>query len=135
MVRVLIAPAPAARLAAALMLAMFAGIRSPAWAADAKKGADSFDENCSECHSVAKTLRSKKGPSLYGVIGRNAASIEGFGYSDAIRQRPIVWSRDNLDAYIAAPKKFVPGGKMKFDGIDDAAERADLIEFLAHPPE
>ncbi|MDB5972555.1 MAG: hypothetical protein JWQ90_5005 [Hydrocarboniphaga sp.] len=117
----------------AAALAMLAVATGPALAADAKKGADSFDENCSECHSVASTLRSKKGPSLYGVVGRNAASIEGFSYSDAIKQRPIVWSRENLDAYIAAPKKFVPGGKMKFDGVADTAERADLIEFLEHP--
>ena len=36
-----------------------------------------------------------------------------------------------LDAYLAAPKKFVPGGKMKYDGLAGTAERANLLAYLA----
>ena len=38
---------------------------------------------------------------------------------------------DNFDAYLAAPKKFVPGGKMKYDGLAGTAERANLLAYLA----
>lgn len=102
-----------------------------AWA-DADRGADSFDANCAECHSVSSSLRNKKGPSLFGIVGRPAAKVPGFDYSDALKASGIIWTRDRLDAYITAPKSLVPGGKMKFDGLDNATERSDLIDFLEH---
>lgn len=100
-------------------------------AGDASRGADSFDANCAECHSVAKTLKNKKGPSLYGVWGRTAGAVAGYEYSPALKASGIVWTADKLDAYVTAPKKLVPEGKMKFDGLADARERADLLAFLA----
>jgi cytochrome c len=48
-----------------------------------------------------------------------------------MRARDITWSSRQLDAYLTAPKKFVPGGKMKYDGLEDSQARADLIAFLA----
>lgn len=104
----------------------------PAHAAgDARKGADAFAEECSDCHS-ASSGRNKKGPHLAGVVGRKAASVEGFaGYSDAMRQSSIVWTADRIDQYIAGPRKVVPGGRMKYDGLPDTATRADLIAYLA----
>ena len=125
MVRVLNIRSLLTAAAAALPLLLAAPAR-----ADVNKGADSFDSNCAECHSVAKTLKNKKGPSLYGIVGRTAATVPGFEYSDGMKAAGYAWDQARLDAYIAAPKKAVPGGKMKFDGLDDAAERADLIEFL-----
>lgn len=100
-------------------------------AGNAEKGADSFDTNCAECHSVAKTIKNKKGPSLFGIVGRPSASIAGFDYSPALKAGAITWTPEKIDAYIAAPKKVVPDGKMKFDGLGDASERADLLAFLA----
>lgn len=119
----------AQRVVGVVGLILATSVMGTAWA-DVDKGADSFDSNCAECHSVAKTLKNKKGPSLFGVVGRNAASVPGFAYSDAMRAAGFAWTPEKLDAYIAAPKKLVPDGKMKFDGLDDAAERADLIDFL-----
>ncbi len=100
-------------------------------AGDAGRGADSFDANCAECHSIARTLKNKKGPSLFGIVGKPSATAVGFEYSPALKAAGFVWTPDKLDAYAAAPKKLVPEGKMKFDGIPDAAERADLIACLA----
>ena len=47
-----------------------------------------------------------------------------------MKQSGITWSADKIDAYIAAPKKVVPGGKMKYDGLADAGTRADLVAYL-----
>lgn len=98
---------------------------------DPSRGADSFDSNCAECHSVAKTLKNKKGPTLFGLFGRPSASIAGFDYSPALKAAGFVWNTEKLDLYVTAPKKLVPDGKMKFDGLSDAGERADLLSFLA----
>lgn len=98
--------------------------------ADAGRGADVFDENCAECHSVAPSLKNKKGPSLYGVVGRTAGQVAGYTYSDALLASGIHWTPDKIDAYMQAPKTVIPGGKMKFDGLSKAGERTDVIDFL-----
>ena len=113
-------------------LALSALISQQAGAAgDAKKGADVFAEECGDCHSAAPG-KSKKGPSLTGVIGRKAGTVANFaGYSDTMKESGIVWTTDKIDAYIAHPKKVVPAGKMKYDGLEDAAARADVIAYLS----
>ncbi len=102
-----------------------------AWATgDAKKGADVFAEECGDCHS-AVAGKNKKGPSLHGVLGRKAGSLSDFlGYSDAMKQLGQVWDAEKINAYIAHPRKVVAGGKMKYDGLDDTAARADVIAYL-----
>jgi cytochrome c len=115
------------RLAVVALIAM--GITT-AWAGDVKKGANVFAEECGDCHSLTPG-KNKKGPYLNGVLGRKAGSIGDFsGYSDAMRQTGFIWSSEKIDAYIAQPRKVVPGGKMKYDGLDDAGARADVIAYL-----
>lgn len=96
---------------------------------DVKKGAEVFAGECADCHSP-KEGKAKKGPPLFGVNGRKAGSVLDFAYSDAMKQSDITWSPEKIDVYITKPKKLVPGGKMKYDGLDDAAARADVIAYL-----
>lgn len=103
----------------------------PAHAAgDASHGADVFAEECAECHSP-KEGKNKKGPSLFNVVGRKAGTMADFVYSDGMLQSGITWTPDRIEAYITAPKKVVPGGKMKYEGLADAKARADLLAYLA----
>lgn len=102
----------------------------PVLAADAKLGADSFDANCADCHSVAKPLKNKKGPGLTGVVNRKAGTVDGYNYSDAMKSADFNWTLEKLDAYIKNPKQVVPNDKMKFKGLADDKERQDLIAFL-----
>ena len=115
----------------ALMLAALGALSLQAHAAgDVEKGKDVFSTECAECHSVREG-KNKKGPSLFAVVGRKAATVADATYSDALKASGILWSPDKVDAYVAAPKKLVPGGKMKYDGLASAAERADLLAYLA----
>jgi len=93
-------------------------------------GTSVFQEECSDCHSVTQG-KNKKGPSLFGIVGRNPASIEGYNYSDGMRANHTVWTTDRLNTYISAPRKTVEGAKMKYDGLSDASDRADLIAYLS----
>jgi len=106
-------------------------LAAPSWAGgDARKGADVFAEECGDCHSTVAG-KNKKGPTLNGIFGRKAGSVADFsGYSEAMKQSGITWAADKVDAYIAQPRKVVPGGKMKYDGLGDAASRADVIAYL-----
>ena len=115
----------------AVLVAAIATLATAAHAAgDVKRGAEVFAEECGDCHSAVPG-KDKKGPTLTGVIGRKAATVSGFaGYSEAMKTSGIVWSAERIDPYIASPKKVVPGGKMKYDGLGDAAARADVIAFV-----
>lgn len=99
-------------------------------AGDAKRGADVFAEECGDCHSAIPG-KNKKGPTLIGVNGRKAGAVADFsGYSDAMKQSGITWAAEKIDAYIMAPRKVVPGGKMKYDGLADGGSRADVIAYV-----
>lgn len=70
------------------------------------------------------------GPNLSGLFGRSAASAEGFGYSDALKAADIVWSREQIDAFITSPTGKVPGTIMAFAGVAKAADRSAIIDYL-----
>jgi cytochrome c len=71
------------------------------------------------------------GPSLFSVVGRAAASIADFSYSSAMKRSGIVWTADQLMAYLKAPRQYVPGVKMMFPGLSDQGDRENVVAFLA----
>ena len=96
-------------------------------------GAHLFSE-CATCHEVGEGARNKIGPHLDGIIGRTAGSIADFKYSNAMRKAGedgLVWDAEALDRYLAKPRAFIPGNRMSFREMDDPADRATLIEWLA----
>jgi cytochrome c len=70
------------------------------------------------------------GPQLNGVIGRPAASTRDFKYSTAMAKSRIVWTEKNLAAFLRSPSDVVPGTKMRFWGISDEQQIADLLAYL-----
>lgn len=118
--------------AAALAGAFFAA--GAATAADtetmmAAQGQNIFQHRCGGCHS-ADPSKNTFGPSLSGVIGRPAASLARFAYSDALKTSKIVWTEDNLRKWIANNDQFVPGTRMRHVAITDGAEQDYLLAFL-----
>jgi len=83
---------------------------------------------CIGCHSPE---RSRTGPLHCGLLGRAAGSVPGFGYSKAMQESGIVWTRRSLDRFLAAPLRMVPGTTMGFAGIGDVGERRNLVAWLA----
>ena len=107
-----------------LMVAMVASA-----AGDAKRGASAF-RACVACHSIEPGMH-RTGPSLAGLWGRAAGSLEGFTrYSNALKRSGIVWDERTLDAWLRDPQATIPGNYMIFQGLADARARADLIAFL-----
>ncbi len=86
-------------------------------------------QRCNACHSMKPGLNFT-GPSLAGILNRKAGTITGFNYSRAVKTSGIVWTVENLDAWITNPQLFIPGTKMEFEGIPDQTVRDELIVIL-----
>jgi cytochrome c len=97
---------------------------------DPTRGAELFRQNCAPCHSQERG-QNLVGPSLFSVVGRPAASIADFSYSDAMRRSGIVWTVDRLMAYLKAPRNYLPGVRMMFPGLADEKDRESVVAFLA----
>ncbi len=95
---------------------------------DAAKGKKVFNK-CKACHNV-DSEKNKVGPHLVGLFGRQAGSLEGYSYSDAMASSEIVWSAETLAVYIAKPKESVPGTKMAFVGLKKDDEIANITAYL-----
>ncbi|MGB0411830.1 MAG: c-type cytochrome [Pikeienuella sp.] len=96
------------------------------------RGADVF-KKCKACHKVGEDAKHRTGPHLNGLFGRTAGVTEGFKYSKAMKRMGadgLVWDHEKLDLFIENPKTLVSGTNMKFRGIKDADDRADVIAFL-----
>ena len=111
--------------AALIAMALASGT---AGAADVKKGKKVFNK-CKACHSL-KSGKNKMGPSLFGVIGRKAASVPKFRYSKAMKKSDITWDEATLRLYLANPKKFLKGTRMSFRGIKKQSQLDNLVAYL-----
>ena len=105
---------------------------SGTWAqGDAVLGEQAF-ERCGTCHTVG--TGSKPGPDLANVIGRPAASLEGFKYSDAMLEAAeagVVWDVETLTRFITKPRSVVNGSNMAFTGFRTPDDVANVIAYLA----
>ncbi|WP_454620772.1 c-type cytochrome [Bradyrhizobium cenepequi] len=85
---------------------------------------------CAPCHSLEPD-RNMTGPSLANLWGRQAGGLASFErYSDALKASGIIWDDRSLDGWLTDPQHMVPDNAMTFEGITDAAVRADLLAFL-----
>ncbi|WP_078033793.1 PQQ-dependent sugar dehydrogenase [Massilia sp. KIM] len=115
----------------ALMLASFTALSSAHAAPQA--GRTVYENNCASCHSVDAQLSSRAGPGLFGLLGRKAAAVPGYNYSNALAKAGATgktWTREELDLFLADPARNVPGTTMPV-GVPDKAARAALIDYLA----
>ena len=99
--------------------------------ADSSAGERVFIGRCGACHTAEKSQTGRwMGPNLWGVLGRQKASFEGFKYSPAFDRLGGTWTIAEFNAFIAGPVDYVPGTTMRQEGIEDARKRADLVAFL-----
>jgi len=96
--------------------------------ADPGKGERVFNK-CKACHQTEEGANGA-GPYLYGVVGRDVASAEGFSYSGSLAPVVDVWTPQELSEFLANPSDYAPGTTMGFAGLNDAEDRANVIAYL-----
>tara|TARA_B110000444_G_C18775081_1_gene564491 strand:+ start:122 stop:637 length:516 start_codon:yes stop_codon:yes gene_type:complete len=96
--------------------------------ANSEKGAKVFSK-CKACHKIADGANGT-GPHLYNVVGREIASIAGYGYSGTLAEMGGIWDANALNGFLENPKKYAPGTKMGFAGLKKETDRANLIAYL-----
>src|SRR5438270_12455953 len=114
----------------AALLALIAAL-TPASvsAADSAAGQAVF-ARCKICHTTEAGGRNMVGPNLHGIFGRKAGSLDGFSYSEAMKNSGVVWDDDKIRQYLTKPREFIPGNKMAFPGIKDENEISNLLAYL-----
>lgn len=96
---------------------------------DAAKGEKVF-KKCKACHAVGEGAKNRVGPILNGIVGREAAMVEGYKYSKAMKASDLIWDEETLTTYLANPRKAVKGTKMAFAGLKKEADLENIIAYL-----
>lgn len=116
-----------AALAAALVASQF---KAPVYAAqnEPSRGAVLYKQRCAACHAIAGK-GGKVGPDLTAILGRKAGSAK-FAYSPTMKASRTIWTKPNLDKFLAAPAKIIPGTRMTI-AVSNAQDREAIVNYLA----
>ena len=117
---------------AAAVVMILSALTSNAFAQDIELGEKVF-KKCRACHMIGPKAKNRLGPTLNDIIGRKAASVDGFKFSKAMQEAGdsgLIWSEENLDKYLAKPRKMVPKTRMVFPGLRKEEDRKNVIAYL-----
>lgn len=124
---------------AVLGLAVLLTLGAPAFAEEGNvdEGREVFKFRCWNCHmSPEGTLpehpeeTTTPGPTMVGVIGRTAGTVDGYDYSDAMQASGVVWTESTLTSWLTEPRAFIPFNGMPFIGLKRPGEMEDIIAYL-----
>lgn len=127
-----------------LVLAMTVAFSGAAWAqGDAEAGKKVF-KKCKACHTLEEGGKKRVGPNLWGILGRQAGSAEGFKFSGdmiAAGEAGLVWSEETLASYLlkeGGTKVFIgtfidkkkAKTKMAFPGLKKEDDVANIVAYI-----
>ena len=112
-----------------MLVATAATAQMPLPEAKPPDGPTLFKQQCATCHTNNLTDAVRQGPSLFGIVGRRAGSIDGFHYSAGLAKADFAWDDAKLDAWITNPQQMIPGTVMAYRQAKPEV-RAAIIAYL-----
>jgi cytochrome c len=92
---------------------------------------------CKSCHALDAAapppFGGALGPHLEDIVGREAASVEGFEYTEELQALDLVWDEETLDQWLEQPHAMVPAMCEPFMGLPNPEHRRALIAYLKTP--
>jgi len=94
-------------------------------------------KKCAACHSI-EPGKHKIGPSLAGIVGRQAGTAEGFKKYKAFKGASFTWTEDLIAEWITNTKDFIKNNPDKVMGkksamnvkIKKEKDRKAILEYL-----
>lgn len=90
-------------------------------------------KKCKSCHQIGEGAKHRTGPALNGIIGADAGAVEGFKYSKAMKaaaEQGLVWTDEEMAAFLAKPKAYMKGTRMSFAGLKKQDDIDAVIIYL-----
>lgn len=90
-------------------------------------------KKCQSCHQVGEGAKNRSGPVLNGIVGHPAGAIDGFKYSSAMSaaaEGGLVWTEQELSAFLTKPRDYLKGTKMSFAGFKSQDDIDAVIAYL-----
>ncbi len=90
-------------------------------------------KKCKACHQLGEGAKNRAGPILTGIVGAPAGIVEKFKYSKPMKaaaEGGLVWTEEELSAFLEKPKAYMKGTKMGFSGLKKEGDRAAVIAYL-----
>ncbi len=98
---------------------------------EVSNGEKQFARKCSVCHTLKADGKKRAGPSLHKVFGREAGTLNGYVYSEALIKSKIIWNVESINKlFEEGPDKVTPGTKMPIQKMKNKKDRLDLVLFL-----
>jgi len=101
------------------------------------KAGEKVFKKCKACHQVGDAAKNKTGPALNGIVGASAGAVDGFKYSKPMKaaaEEGLVWSDEELAAFLKKPKAYMKGTKMSFAGLKKDKDIDAIIVYLKSFP-
>ncbi len=121
-----------------LALGLAAAVAITSGSAMAKSGGEKlFKKKCGSCHSM-EPGKHKIGPSLAGVMGRQAGTADGFTKYKAMKGASFTWDDAMMDSWITNQKEFLKANASVVGGpktsmsakIKKEKDREAIISYL-----
>jgi cytochrome c len=92
---------------------------------------------CAGCHKIEQGKRGGMGPNLYGIFNSPAGQVEGYRYSEWLKESGIIWTREALQAWLSDRKtrqeyfgKGAKDTKMMWTGIKKEEKMQEILDYL-----
>jgi cytochrome c len=90
-----------------------------------------YKQQCAACHAVKPDAPMGMGPTLHGILGKEAGKVAGFPYSEEFKAGLAgkSWTPELLDKWLEQPQKVAKGTYMMYQQPDPEVRKA-IIEYL-----